>query len=101
VITIYTMGLILKLVLAIITVFIAYQISKLYETPPIPNLEDTWWGPRDSSKEDTSIQPFKIDVSDTVSINNRPGNNYFVPVRTRHAVSQSIGQGQIFINTRY
>jgi juvenile hormone epoxide hydrolase len=68
---IYTMGHILKLVFVIITVFIAYQISKLYETPPIPKLEDTWWGPRDPSKEDTSIQPFKIDISDSVSINNR------------------------------
>jgi juvenile hormone epoxide hydrolase len=60
------MGHILKLVFVIITVFIAYQISKLYETPPIPKLEDTWWGPRDPSKEDTSIQPFKIDISDSV-----------------------------------
>ncbi|EFA00566.1 Juvenile hormone epoxide hydrolase 1-like Protein [Tribolium castaneum] len=60
------MGLIIKLVLVIITVLTAYQISKLFETPPVPKLENTWWGPRDPSKEDTAIKPFKINVSDEV-----------------------------------
>ncbi|NP_001161902.1 juvenile hormone epoxide hydrolase-like protein 5 precursor [Tribolium castaneum] len=60
------MGLIIKLVLVIITVLTAYQISKLFETPPVPKLENTWWGPRDPSKEDTAIKPFKINVSDEI-----------------------------------
>lgn len=61
------MGLIIKLVFLIVTVLTAYQISKLFDTPPVPKLENTWWGPRDPSKEDTSIKPFKINVSDEVS----------------------------------
>ncbi|KAJ8938571.1 hypothetical protein NQ314_011430 [Rhamnusium bicolor] len=40
--------------------------SIFYKIPPHPKLEDTWWGPRDQSKEDSSIKPFKINISDEV-----------------------------------
>ncbi|XP_018570501.1 juvenile hormone epoxide hydrolase 1 [Anoplophora glabripennis] len=60
-----------RIVTAVIFAIVAAVIYRkvvnvLYEIPPLPNLEDTWWGPREPSKEDTEIRPFKISVSDNV-----------------------------------
>lgn len=52
---------------AVLLVAVYLQWKSLFEVPPLPQLEDTWWGPRDPSKEDTEIRPFKINVSDEVS----------------------------------
>nr|ARE68677.1 juvenile hormone epoxide hydrolase [Epicauta chinensis] len=60
------MGFLVKLFFLISTVLIGYAIHQLLQVPPLPQLEDVWWGPRDATKEDTSIKPFKINVSDEV-----------------------------------
>lgn len=50
--------------------YLAFEIYLLYKIPPLPILEDTWWGPGDgnSSEEDTSIKPFKINIPEKVSL---------------------------------
>lgn len=58
---------ILAVLTAILSVIVYLQVKSLYEVPPLPRLENTWWGPRDASKEDTEIRPFKLNISDGVS----------------------------------
>ncbi|KAJ8948747.1 hypothetical protein NQ318_017916 [Aromia moschata] len=41
-------------------------IKPLYDVPPVPQLKETWWGSGDPAQEDTSIRPFKINVSDEI-----------------------------------
>lgn len=48
-----------------ITVF--SKIKPIFEVADLPTIEDIWWGPGDPKKTDTSIVPFKINVSDAVS----------------------------------
>ncbi|XP_044269723.1 juvenile hormone epoxide hydrolase 1-like [Tribolium madens] len=48
------------------TIITAYLIGKYLLTPTIPTLENTWWGSRDPTTEDTSIKPFKINISEEV-----------------------------------
>ncbi|XP_018570554.1 juvenile hormone epoxide hydrolase 1-like [Anoplophora glabripennis] len=50
--------------IAIVLVAVYMKGKVLFEVPPLPQLEETWWGPRDPSKGDTEIRPFKINVSD-------------------------------------
>lgn len=55
------------IIFAIIAVVVYKKIvATFYEIPPVPELHDTWWGPREPSKEDTEIRPFKISVPDEV-----------------------------------
>ncbi|GJQ78677.1 Jheh2 [Trypoxylus dichotomus] len=42
------------------------RINRLLEVPPLPVLEDVWWGPGEPRKVDTSIRPFKIDIPQKV-----------------------------------
>ncbi|KAK4877711.1 hypothetical protein RN001_010217 [Aquatica leii] len=42
------------------------KINSILEAPPIPNLENEYWGPGLSNEDDFSIKPFKINVSDQV-----------------------------------
>ncbi|CAH1183113.1 unnamed protein product [Phaedon cochleariae] len=43
------------------------KVRPLLEVPPIPKIEETWWGPGQPGKSvDTSIRPFKINVPDEV-----------------------------------
>ncbi|CAG9824999.1 unnamed protein product [Phaedon cochleariae] len=43
------------------------KVKPLLEVPPVPKIEDTWWGPGQPGKSvDTSIRPFKINVPDEV-----------------------------------
>ncbi|CAH1183115.1 unnamed protein product [Phaedon cochleariae] len=43
------------------------KVKPLLEVPPVPQMEDTWWGPGQPGKSvDTSIRPFKINVPDEV-----------------------------------
>lgn len=51
---------------AVLIVGVYMKTKSLFEVPPLPQLEDVWWGPRDPSQENTEIRPFKIDVSDEV-----------------------------------
>ncbi|KAK9732159.1 alpha/beta hydrolase fold [Popillia japonica] len=63
------MGSCLKIFLAIsaiLTILIGLKINSLLEVPPMPVLEETWWGQGQAKKVDTSIRPFKIDIPDKV-----------------------------------
>lgn len=40
----------------------------MFKFPEKPRIDDIWWGQGDPSKTDTSIRPFKIDISNDVSI---------------------------------
>lgn len=56
-----------KLIAAVFVSFLA-GLSYDYLTAPVtlPTLQETWWGPGLPTKEDTSIKPFKINISDEV-----------------------------------
>ncbi|KAI4471855.1 epoxide hydrolase 1-related [Holotrichia oblita] len=47
-------------------ILIGLKINSLLEVPPMPVLEETWWGPGQAKKVDTSIRPFKIDIPEKV-----------------------------------
>ncbi|KAI4471858.1 epoxide hydrolase 1-related [Holotrichia oblita] len=51
---------------AISIILIGLKINRLLEVPPLPVLENTWWGPGDPKKVDTSIRPFKINIPQKV-----------------------------------
>lgn len=55
-----------KLGILIGTILLAYHIKKLLEPPILPKIENTWWSSQDPTEEDTSILPFRINVSDEV-----------------------------------
>lgn len=63
------MGVLTKLSLLIIVplaILVASIYVKLSALPPLPVLEEKWWGPGGPQKLDTAITPFKIDISDKV-----------------------------------
>lgn len=82
-------GVILTVLVAGFSVVVYLQVSSLYEVPPLPRLEDTWWGPRHPYKEETEIKPFKINISDEVSI--------FL----FQFVENEVGLEEIFFKTNY
>lgn len=52
----------------LLTAIITYKVHKaLFEVPPLPKIEETWWGPGKPGKIDTSIRPFKINISEEVN----------------------------------
>ncbi|KAJ3635157.1 hypothetical protein MTP99_008087 [Tenebrio molitor] len=53
-------------IILIVILKLVDEVRKLFKIPPLPYLEDTWWGPRDKSEEDTSIKPFTISVPEEV-----------------------------------
>jgi hypothetical protein len=53
-------------IIVVIILKLADKVRKQFKIPPLPYLEDTWWGPRDKSEEDTSIKPFTISIPDEV-----------------------------------
>lgn len=55
-------------ILAVITVFAGYKINNLLQPPPPPKLDEPWWGSGDPSKQDTSIRPFQVNVSEQVGL---------------------------------
>ncbi|CAG9770470.1 unnamed protein product [Ceutorhynchus assimilis] len=59
------MGFILKGIFGLALAFLGYLFyAKLCKVPEVPHFpEDTWWGKSEPVKEDTSIKPFKINVS--------------------------------------
>ncbi|KAJ8938570.1 hypothetical protein NQ314_011429 [Rhamnusium bicolor] len=61
-----TAGTLIAVVFAVAGVLLYLQVKTIFEVPPLPKLEDTWWGPRAPSREDTAIKPFKINVSDQI-----------------------------------
>ncbi|KAI4471847.1 epoxide hydrolase 1-related [Holotrichia oblita] len=64
------MGFIRKIIFVIVTISIVLIGIKihdlLFQEPPLPVLENVWWGPGAESKVDTSIRPFKINVPQKV-----------------------------------
>ncbi|RZC34647.1 juvenile hormone epoxide hydrolase-like protein, partial [Asbolus verrucosus] len=52
--------------IVIIVLKVVDKFRQLFKIPPLPYLEDTWWGPRNKSEEDESIKPFTINVSDEI-----------------------------------
>lgn len=59
---------ILKLVGCVVVLFLAYLFKKWTDYPDLPKLEEVWWG-QDMPNNDTQpILPFKIHISDEVSV---------------------------------
>ncbi|KAF5292135.1 hypothetical protein FQA39_LY14090 [Lamprigera yunnana] len=54
------------LVFTLIIVYAAIKMNNIFETPPVPNFEQEYWGPGAPSKDDASIRPFKINVPEQV-----------------------------------
>lgn len=75
------MGVFTKLFLLVIlplAILIASIYLKLNKVAPLPVLEEKWWGPGLAHKQETTIIPFKIDVSREVItqiIHFDPGNS--------------------------
>lgn len=61
-----------KVALTVVILCIAsvgYKVKKvLFDVPSLPEVEETWWGPGDPGKEDTSVRSFKIDVPEEVAV---------------------------------
>ncbi|KAI4471873.1 epoxide hydrolase 1-related [Holotrichia oblita] len=66
---------------AISIILIGLKINRLLEVPPLPVLENTWWGPGDPKKVDTSIRPFKINIPQKSNIVEFH-QNWFIPQST-------------------
>ncbi|CAG2067874.1 unnamed protein product, partial [Timema podura] len=63
------MGLLQKILavgIAITAISLWYLYQSLTATPPLPNLQSTWWGPGKARKVDESIRPFKINISQEI-----------------------------------
>lgn len=59
----FKLGFIITIALAVL---IGLKIKSLYEVPPLPPIEDTWWGPKDRSSVSSEIQTFKISFPEKV-----------------------------------
>lgn len=65
------MGVCFKLVFITTTalaILIGLKIKYLFDVPPPPVIEDTWWGPKDRSSVSSEIQTFQINFPEKVSI---------------------------------
>lgn len=60
------LGRIILLVSAGFVIFVGIKLSQLSTVPPVPKLENEWWSSGVQSEIDTSIRPFKINVSQEV-----------------------------------
>ncbi|CAG9826364.1 unnamed protein product [Diabrotica balteata] len=54
------------LVAVLLAVLIVYCTKSLLETPEVPDLGERWWKVAKPAKVDTSIKPFKIQISDEI-----------------------------------
>lgn len=61
------MGTIGKLAGVLVLLGTVYIYVKLTRVPPVPTIEEKWWGPGNALKEDSAIKPFKINIPDQVS----------------------------------
>ncbi|KAI4471860.1 epoxide hydrolase 1-related [Holotrichia oblita] len=61
------LGRIILLASAGFIIFVGIKLSQLSTVPPVPKLENEWWASGKPSEIDTSIRPFKINVSQEVS----------------------------------
>lgn len=63
------MGKILYVVLIAGVAGLAYLLQGFCKPKEVkPPRDDQWWGPGTPEKEDTSIRPFKINISDKVNV---------------------------------
>ncbi|KAI4471871.1 epoxide hydrolase 1-related [Holotrichia oblita] len=60
------LGRIILLASAGFIIFVGIKLSQLSTVPPVPKLENEWWASGKPSEIDTSIRPFKINVSQEV-----------------------------------
>lgn len=60
-------GNLVALVFLLIAISVYFKIKPMFGYPEKPHVSDIWWGPSDLSSIDTSIKPFKINVSNEVS----------------------------------
>lgn len=58
----------LQLFCVLAAVGVYYKTKQLFSFPKKPIVEDTWWGPGKTSKAESSIKPFKINISEDVSM---------------------------------
>ncbi|KAJ3635162.1 hypothetical protein MTP99_008091 [Tenebrio molitor] len=60
------MALLWKLLIFVagVVVLIGYKLNNVMKPPPVPKLEETWWGNGDPWREDKTIRSFQINVSD-------------------------------------
>lgn len=59
---------IVAVIFMVLAVYTYFELRSKLQPPSIPDLGEIWWGSGEPGKEDTSIKPFKINVSKSVSI---------------------------------
>ncbi|XP_017768877.1 PREDICTED: juvenile hormone epoxide hydrolase 1-like [Nicrophorus vespilloides] len=59
-------GKFLFIVASLIAVFVGVKIKECSKSPPIPTVPEPYWGPGKEVKDDTTIKPFKVNISDNV-----------------------------------
>lgn len=42
------------------------KIKKYLQVPPVPKVEEIWWGSGKAVNEEAAIEPFKINIADEV-----------------------------------
>ncbi|GJQ78777.1 Jheh2 [Trypoxylus dichotomus] len=62
------LGKLFFLIIVGVAIFLGIKLNSLFQVPPLPHLENTWWAVGQPSKVDTSIKPFKINVPEKVLI---------------------------------
>lgn len=56
------------IIFALVAVTIYFRTKQLFEFTKKPSVEDIWWGPGEPSKANTNIRPFKVNISEEVSM---------------------------------
>lgn len=99
------MGVFTKLSLLVILTLAILIYLKLNKVPPLPVLEEKWWGLGLAHKQETTIIPFKIDISSEVITqiihfdheNSTKNEGFTRPKKTTRAyfaLSASFGRGE-------
>lgn len=76
---------ILKYASVLGVLFLGIRIrSVLYAVPPLPSVEDTWWGYGESRDVDLEIKPFRISVPEKVNrVNHDTSCKNFISIVTK------------------
>ncbi|XP_030760517.1 juvenile hormone epoxide hydrolase 1-like [Sitophilus oryzae] len=73
---------------------------KLTHVPPLPQVENTWWGPGSSRKDDVAVRPFKIDIPEEVIGDLQKRLNNTLPFQTPlEDAKQHYGMNANLLNT--
>jgi len=90
-------GKISALLVAVLAVAAYITVKPMFDVPEVPQLEEKWWKVSKPTKVDTSIKPFKIQVSDEILQDLKNRLDRTVPFQTPlEGVKQHYG-----INTNY